>query len=173
MQTTYKYTFPLKNEVEATLIFDAESNEHTVNYSYEFSKLEGRKPVLTVKQRVHVSYIDGKLSPIINVTYEIINHVNAGKREFLGVDISDDHRVFLELSYKQDEGESEYRLDEVRKGINVVYSAQDKNAGDLMKPIDSPLNILTNIVNDYGEYQIPLCMGSDGESISIKSSQVQ
>lgn len=173
MSTTYRYAFPLKNEVEATLIFDAESNEHTLNYSYEFTKRDGRKAVLTVKQRVHVNYVEGKIAPVLNVTYEIINHENAGKQEFLGVDISQDHRVFLELSYKRDKGGSDYVLDEIRKGITLIYSAQDKSENELVKPIESPLNILTSIANDYGEYLIPLCMGNDGKNIVVSESQVQ
>jgi len=163
----YRYSFMLPHEVKASLIFDSMSSSHTINYEYSHVELDNDAPVYTVKQKVHVNYKKGELTELINVSYEVFNHSKAGKQFFLGVDISKDHHVFIDIDYKRT-ADGKYSISEIRKGISVIYSEGGSGA-DLMSLVVSPLNIATVLSAPGYSVKVPICR-VEGEPAFIEIS---
>lgn len=164
----FKYKFNLENGVKAALIFDSHCSEQSViNYDYNYTKMKGRRNVeLVIEQNVHAHYIEGIITDNFNVTYHIINPSNLGKIYFLGVDISTDSKVFLDISYKKNEL-GDFCISEIRKGIQLIYSADSNDDKSILSQIVSPLDIETVIKNKSGYFEIPLAMSDSEDRLFI------
>ena len=154
----YRHKFTLDNNVKLQLIFDNQSHSQRAIYYHQVHKREGRLPIITLKQYAYVDYNKGIMSDKLNLTYEVINHQNRGVSFFAGVDISKDSQIFLDINYLRN-SEGDYVIDEIFKGAQCIYDAKEnQDTSTLIKPAESPLDILTIIKPTYGSISIPLCL---------------
>jgi hypothetical protein len=164
----YQHTLTLEDDVKLMLKHDSLTHTQKAIYTHEsFKGQNKRRPTLTIKQRIVIDYDKGIMADNINITFEITNHENRGKEFFLGVDISKDSKVFLDINYQKKD--DNYVITEIHKGASCIYS-ESENKDSLMIPAQSPINILTSINIKYGELNIPTVTSSESYGIKIPVS---
>jgi len=166
---SYRFQFELANDVRATLVYDNSAEAHTLNYDYTYQQKSDRKSLLTIIQRVHTNYSNGVINDQIDVTYEIVNHEKRGKKYLAGLDVSPNSKIFLEFKYERDD--DKYVLTEIIKGMDLLYDKSDVKNNSLVMLRESPINITSELIIEFGRFNIPLCKTESGESKFILLSE--
>lgn len=162
-----KYQLNLENDVTFTFQYSPISCEQTLSYAKEMHEMKDkRNRLLTIKQVAIIDYNNGTIADEFNLTYEIINHENKGKEFYLGIDISANSHIFIDITFIRKE--DHFTIKTIHKGVTCLYDIEDETDLSLMKPVNSPINIPSNIEIKYNQMEIPFAY-NDG-SFEIPAS---
>ncbi len=158
MNIEYKSVLHLENNVKLIQLFFSHQ-EHRWIYEYVFRKwaeqtlskqsVERGDLELYNNVKIIVDYTDGLFTGI-EVTMEIVNPRNRGKKFFTGVDISPNSKVFLNLKYKQIK-DDEWALDKIEKGAQTIYNSDEESQNLPVLPVDTPFPLYDRLKEEHGK----------------------
>lgn len=152
MENTNNYSHTLKvsesSSIKTSFFPVCESQKIQFKSLCIFNKFEG----VRIDTNITADYQKGLLTSM-SIQHTIINANKAGKKFLLGIDVSDDHQVHLDLNYIV-QGTS-LKLKEFAKGATVLFREDDKSSHGLLYQIVTPIPLFSDYEAEFGEYNIP------------------
>ncbi len=157
MNTILEYTakFKLKNDVTLKqLLFSHEEYRWIYEYLFVKKVQKSRLPALSNTVKIIIEYHKGILSNL-EVTMDIINHKNRGKKFVAGADVSANSHVFLQVCYRLSDDKKAWIVTEITKGVNQIWDEKDEHDQLPIRVIKLPFPIQDRIEIDYGSIMVP------------------
>jgi len=154
----YKFNFELKSGASlAIIIFDI--FEHQWKYKYTFRKISGERERVDFVNNIDltIGYQNG-IAKNCNLSMEMVNVKNLGKKFLLGVDVSLGAKEFIQFIYEKDnkKDKKSFRLSRVEVGaLKVLDIKAQKDDKSLIKQIEFPFPIKDVLELDFGSYSVP------------------
>lgn len=156
-----EYRANLRLSSDATLtMYMFSHKEHRWIYEYTHAIREGRVVVLDNKQKLVVNYTYGDISTDVVLSMNITNYKRRGKEFFLGVDVSENSKLYIEFHYKKI-GDT-LKLARIEQGAFKIFDLE--NSAGIIKPVNFPYTVMDKIPLYHGYYPVPFMRldGGDG-----------